>query len=264
MGAPEISNLALFFCFLLLLIPLFLSVIFRLKLVGTVLNSVVRMSIQLLLIGIFLKYLFDVDKPIITVAWLLVMITVAVFTVIRKNSLSVKKFLLPTLISFVLATFLVLYYFNELVVDLARVVEAKYTIAIGGMLLGNALSGNIIGTGNFYQRLKRDEDRYLYVLSAGATRMEALFPYFRESIASALKPTIANMATMGIVFLPGMMTGQIIGGSSPLLAIKYQLAIMIAIFTASTISVTFTILFTMRTCFNPYGTMRRDIFRTGS
>jgi putative ABC transport system permease protein len=254
MGASEISNLALFFCFLLLLIPLFMSVIFRLKLVGTMLNSVVRMSIQLLLIGIFLKYLFDVDKPIITI----------VFTVIRKNSLSVRKFLLPTLISFVLATFLVLYYFNELVVDLARVLEAKYTIAIGGMLLGNALSGNIIGTGNFYQRLKRDEDRYLYILSAGATRMEALFPYFRESIASALKPTIANMATMGIVFLPGMMTGQIIGGSSPLLAIKYQIAIMIAIFTASMISVTFTILFTMRTCFNPYGTMRRDIFRTRS
>lgn len=264
MSAPEISNLALLFCFLLLLIPLVISVVFRLRILGSTLNSVVRMSIQLLLIGVFLKYLFELDNPLITVAWLLIMITVAVITVIRKNNLSVRKFLLPTLISFVLATFFVLYYFNEFVVDLNRVLEAKYTIAIGGMLLGNALSGNIIATGNFYERLKRDEDRYLYNLAAGASKMEALFPYFRESIVSALKPTVANMATMGIVFLPGMMTGQIIGGSSPMLAIKYQIAIMIAIFTASTISVTFTILFTLRTCFSSYGTLRRDIFRTTS
>lgn len=262
MGAPEISDLALFFCFALLLIPLFISVLFRLRILGSTLNSVIRMSIQLLLIGIFLKYLFELDNPLVTVAWLLVMITVAVITVIRKNNLSVRKFLFPTLISFVIATFFVLYYFNELVVDLTRILEAKYTIAIGGMLLGNALSGNIIATGNFYERLKRDEDRYMYDLATGASKMEALFPYFRGSIVSALKPTVANMATMGIVFLPGMMTGQIIGGSSPLLAIKYQIAIMIAIFTASTISVTCTILFTMRTCFNPYGTLRRDIFRS--
>jgi putative ABC transport system permease protein len=261
MGAPEISNLALFFCFLLLLIPLAISMVFRLKILGSTLNSVVRMSIQLLLIGIFLKYLFELDNPLVTVVWLLVMITVAVITVIRRNSLSVRKFLLPTLISFVIATFFVLYYFNELIIDLNRILEAKYTIAIGGMLLGNALSGNIIATGNFYERLKRDEDRYLYHLATGASKMEALFPYFRESVVSALKPTVANMATMGIVFLPGMMTGQIIGGSSPVLAIKYQIAIMIAIFTASTISVMCTVLFTLRTCFSPYGTLRRDIFR---
>ena len=96
----------------------------------------------------------------------------------------------------------------QLEIDLSRILEAKYTIAIGGMLLGNALSGNIIATGNFYERLKRDEDRYLYYLATGASKMEALFPYFRGSIVSALKPTVANMATMGIVFLPGMMTGQ--------------------------------------------------------
>ncbi len=99
--------------------------------------------------------------------------------------------------------------------------EARYLIPIGGMILGNSLSGNVLGIGEFYADIKRNENRYLYNLSLGASRYEALLPYIRKSLRSAVRPTLANIATAGVVFLPGMMTGQILGGVSPLLVIKY-------------------------------------------
>jgi putative ABC transport system permease protein len=128
------------------------------------------------------------------------------------------------------------------------------------MLLGNSLRGNIIGIDNFYSLLRRNTNRYQYRLAMGATVLEALFPYFRDSLRSALQPTIATMATMGIVFLPGLMTGQILGGLSPLVAIKYQFVIMVAIFTSTTIAISLTILFTLRTCFDKYGVLRQELF----
>ncbi len=261
MQTPDISNFSLFLCSLLLIIPFVISVVFKLAIIKTTLTSVLRMAVQLLFIGIFLKYLFQFNNPIVNVFWLVIMVVVATFNVNRKINLRLKTFLLPIFISFIIATFFVILYLNQFVINLENIVDARFLIVIGGMLLGNSLRGNIIGIGNFYKMIKRDEERYLYNLSLGATVMEALAPYFKDSLISALQPTIATMATMGIVFLPGMMTGQILGGVSPLLAIKYQIAIMIAIFVSTTIAINLTILFTIKTCFNPYGLLKKEIFQ---
>jgi putative ABC transport system permease protein len=129
------------------------------------------------------------------------------------------------------------------------------------MLLGNALRGSVIGIRTFFDSIKKDTGRYRYRLALGATRIQALIPYIRECMNAALRPTIATMSTMGIVFLPGMMTGQILGGATPITAIKYQLLIMAAIFTCVNLSVLFTVIFTLPFGFTPYGTLRRDIFR---
>jgi putative ABC transport system permease protein len=219
MQTPDITIVSLFLCSLLLLIPLAVSLIFRLQIIRSTLWSVLRMAVQLVLIGIFLKYLFQFNNGILNVSWLIIMIFVATVNVINKTDLKFRFFVLPTLVSFVIATLFVVLYFTVVVLGLENIIDARYFVVIGGMLLGNSLRGDIIGIGNFYRAVKRNENRYLYHLACGATTMEALAPYFKESLVSALKPTIATMATMGIVFLPGMMTGQILGGVSPLLAI---------------------------------------------
>ncbi len=261
MYTPDISNFSLFLCSLLLIIPFIVSIIFKLQIIRTTLMSVVRMAVQLLLIAIFLKYVFQLNNPLVNILWLIVMIAVATFNVTRKINLELKTFLLPIFTSFIIATFSIILYLNAFVLDLENVADARFLIVIGGMLLGNSLRGDIIGIDNFYSMIKRNEERFIYNLSLGATIMEALSPYFKDSLVSALQPTIATMATMGIVFLPGMMTGQILGGVSPLLAIKYQIAIMIAIFVATTIAINITILLTIRTCFNPYGLLKKEIFQ---
>lgn len=189
------------------------------------------------------------------------MVIVATFNIIQKVKLDIKVFLVPTLFSLIVATFFIVLYFNSFVIRLSDVTDARFLIVVGGMLLGNSLRGDIIGIDNFYKAIKRNEQRRLYALASGATLFESLMPYFRESLVAALQPTIATMATMGIVFLPGMMTGQILGGVSPVLAIKYQIAIMVAIYTATTITVHLTIVLTMKTCFDAYGMLKAQIFR---
>ena len=118
----------------------------------------------------------------------------------------------------------------------------------------------ILGIADFYRVVHEQRDRYRYHLAAGASQMEALIPFFRDSLKAALNPTIGSMATMGVVFLPGMMTGQIIGGSTPDTAIRYQLAIMIAIFVCISLSVVLTILFSVRRSFDGFGNLRESIF----
>jgi putative ABC transport system permease protein len=258
---PEISYTALLLCSLLLTIPFIASLILGLHLIKSTLIAAFRMAVQLLLIGFFLKYLFQVNNPFLNIAWLLVMIGVATTNVVRRVNLRLKRFLLPVFISFIAATFFVLFYVMIFVVDLNNILDARYFVVIGGMLLGNSLRGNIIGIGDFYKTVRRNESRYLFSLSAGATKWEALLPFLRESFLAALQPTLASMATMGIVFLPGMMTGQILGGVSPLLAIRYQIVIMIAIYVSTTLAINLSIIFTINNCFNAYGVLQKDIFR---
>ena len=254
----SISSLAI--GFFLLGIPLALFWIYRIPLHRSMLYAVLRMTIQLILIGFFLTYLFKWNNPVVNVLWLLIMIIVAVFSALSHSGMKISKVILPTFFSFTIATLLVVLYLNTFVLRLNNVFEARYLIVLGGMLLGNSLRGNIIGITAFYKNIKLDYKRFLYILSLGASLEEAVQPYLRESIELALKPTLAAMATMGIVALPGMMTGVILGGVNPEMAIKYQIMIMLGITVSTITSVVLTIILTKNICFSKYGTLKDNIF----
>ena len=83
-------------------------------------------------------------------------------------------------------------------------------------------------------------------------------------IRAALAPTVASMATIGLVSLPGMMTGVILGGASPATAIKYQIAIMISIFSGTAITLAVGLWLTAKTSFTPSGVLDRTIFRNNA
>ena len=93
----------------------------------------------------------------------------------------------------------------------------------------------------------------------GATPKEACKPFFVESMQAALMPHLANMATVGIVSLPGMMTGQMISGGSPLTAIRYQVAIMVTMFVAMELSSFLSIKFSIRKAFDERGNLKTDL-----
>ena len=98
-------------------------------------------------------------------------------------------------------------------------------------------------------------------LMLGATRWEAVRSYFREAVKAAINPTIASMATMGLVSLPGMMTGQILGGSEPWLAVKYQIAIMICIFTSTTIASIINLKLSLAIAFNAFDVLKDEVIK---
>ena len=260
MGAIDISIYSLWMAFLLLLIPVVICLKYKVPLVSALFVSTLRMSIQLVLIGIYLKYLFVWNNTLLNIAWLIVMILVAIVTVTKQSALRTTKVIIPVFGSFFFATFSILLFLNVCVIRLDNMFDARYLIVLGGMMLGNSLRGTIIGVTSFYNTIKKDKKAYLYTLALGASQKEALLPYLRQSIELALKPSLATMATMGIVALPGMMTGVILGGTAPDVAIKYQIMIMLAIITSTVLSVVLTIILTIKTCFTSYGTLAEDVF----
>ena len=260
-GAVDIGYFALSLSALLLVFPIAISIIFKLKMVKSWLYSAARMAVQLLLVGLFLGFIFDLNRPIINIGWFLVMVAVATGTIIYRSNLRVTMLLVPAFVSILLVSGGLLLYFTTVILQLDNIFDAKYFIAIGGMLLGNSLRGNVVGLTSFYKQIKRNEGRFQYALGNGATLLEAIVPYLRDSLKQAFSPLIATMVTTGIVALPGMMTGQILGGSSPMVAVKYQIAIMITIGVALTLSTACTILMTIRIAFSDLGLLKPVIFR---
>ena len=260
MATPDIPLTGLVAAGLLLIIPVLIMHKTRLPMMRETIWSFLRMSVQLGLAGIFLTVLFEYNDPLLNALWLCVMITVAAYETIRKQELNIKRLYLPTCAAFACTTVLFLLYFDLLILQDGGLAEARFMIPIGGMLLGNALGGTIIAVSLFYNDLRRNENRYISSLSFGALRKEALMPYFRTALKAALKPSLGNVAVMGIVFLPGLMTGQLIAGLSPMTAIKYQIALMLTIYSSTTVCVTTAILLTSVSSFDEFGMLKKEIF----
>ncbi len=260
-AAPDIGLLRLLAAFGLLVIPLALSVFMRLGIVKQLLISAGRMTGQLFLVAILLIYLFRWDNPLLNVAWVIVMMFFACLSAMVNSKLAFRRFFVPVFLAYFVSTGLVLLFFNMVIVNYDNIFTARLMVVVGGMLLGNSLNSTIIGISHYYESIRKEGKRYLYLLSLGANQQEALLPFFRDALLAAMRPFMAGMATMGLVSLPGMMTGQILGGSDPETAIKYQIAIVLAIFTALTVSVALSIYFTSRKAFDAYGILKADLFR---
>jgi putative ABC transport system permease protein len=107
--------------------------------------------------------------------------------------------------------------------------DPRYAIPLLGMILGNCMTGIALGLDTLTTSLVSRRASVEAQLMLGATRQVAAAPVTREALRSALMPTINSMAVTGVVSLPGMMTGQILGGVPPAEAVKYQILVMFLI-----------------------------------
>ena len=253
------QNLAL--GYLLLIIPIVVFYYFRTGLIKDSLIASARMTVQLLLVGLYLEVIFRYNNPYINMLWVLIMVMIATITIIRRSDLSYRIFTLPVLVSILFSLFIVDVYFLGVVIRLDYFFDARYFIPITGMLLGNSLRTNIIALNTFYPGLKKNQIRYRYYLAHGATQKEALIPFMREALKASLNPLIATISVVGLISLPGMMTGQILGGSDPGVAIKYQIMLMLTIFITTLVTVVLTITIANRFVFDGYGNLKPGIIR---
>ncbi len=260
MGNGDISLYQLTLFYLLLLIPLASLWVMKLRgVVRELLVSVGRMTVQLGLIAFYLSFLFKLNNPWINLIWLLLMITVASFHILKQAGLSRKRLFFIPQVSLSLATVFVLVAMLVLIKP-DPWYDARYIIPLAGMLLGNCLTANILTLERFYSMLRSQQEGYMSELLSGATAFEAASPYLQESLKAALSPMIASMATIGVVYLPGMMTGQILGGIDPLTAVAYQIMIMAGIAISTILSAILNILLSLKVCFNSFGLLKRTVF----
>ena len=253
----ELPRMALLYG--LCLLPGLLLWLIGLRLSRDIGISILRMSIQLTLVGIYLKMLFDLNHPWLNGLWILMMLLVADLSILRRARLKARYFALATFTAIASSILLSTAYLVILVIQPTHFYDARYIVPLAGMILGNCLQGNVIALERFYSALRKNENEYATFLMLGATRWEAVRPYFRDAVKAAINPTIAGMATMGLVSLPGMMTGQILGGSEPWLAVKYQIAIMICIFTSTTIACIINLKLSLNIAFNAFDVLRDEV-----
>lgn len=255
----ELSWIGMGLIYILLVIPLVLNRILGLKISRNLLQTVIHMSLQLILIGYYLEVLFRLNNVWLNIGWLMVMMLIANITTLKRAHLSLSRMLAGQFVAIGISFLTVLFYFLLVALRLSPWYDAAYLVTIGGMLLGGIMRGNVVALERFYSALQQRNREFMAMQLLGATPREACRPFFVESMQAALMPHLANMATVGIVSLPGMMTGQMISGGSPLTAIRYQVAIMVTMFVAMELSSFLSIKFSIRKAFDERGNLRADL-----
>ncbi|MHB1314338.1 MAG: ABC transporter permease [Christensenellales bacterium] len=208
-----------------------------------------RMTVQLVLAGFILTYIFDNPHPLFTVLYLIAMTVFAVFRVLSKSKSINKKFKVAIAASLSGAGIAIVVFFVGVIVGM-NIFNPRYTIPLSGMIIGNAMTGVTLGMKTFTENIKTQRSKIEALLNIGATPKKILLPFVNNALETALLPTMNSMLGMGIISLPGMMTGQILSGTVPTTAILYQIAIIISITTVVCLSVFSSLYFGYRTLYN--------------
>jgi len=248
-GAVQISLIRFLMIYLLLLLVLAVMKKCRIRETKLLVVSSVRMTVQLVLAGLILTYIFANPHPAFTVIYILVMDLFAVYRVISKNKGLNRRFQAAIAGAMSLSGFCVLAFFVLAVVN-QDIFNPQYAIPLSGMLFGNAMTGVNLGIKSFRENIESERLQIETLLDFGGKPQEVLLPFVNRALETALLPTLNSMVGMGIVSLPGMMTGQILSGTLPTTAILYQIAIMIAICTVVCLSVFGSLYLGYRTLYN--------------
>lgn len=208
-----------------------------------------RMTVQLVLAGLILTYIIENPHPLFTVAYFVLMTGFAIVRTLNNNRGLNRGFKLAIAGSISFAGLFVVVFFVYLVVG-ESVFNPQYMIPVSGMVVGNAMTGTILGVKTFRESFSGQRNKIEALLNIGAKPKKILLPFVNQAIETALLPTLNSMLGMGIIALPGMMTGQILSGTLPTTAILYQIAIMIAITTAVCLAVFGSLYFGYRSIYN--------------
>ncbi len=231
-GINNISITSLLISSSLVLVTLFFSYWQKLRLEKEVIIGVVRAVVQLVIVGYILEYVFGYKNPVFTTLLLLFMIFNAAYNAAKRGK-AIKKGLIISFLSITVGTIVTL---AILVLSKTIQYEPYQIIPVSGMIVGNAM----VALGLCYKQMATDfknkREEVETKLSLGADILPSSIEIIRDSIKTGMLPTIDSTKTLGIVSLPGMMTGLILAGSSPMEAIKYQIMVTFMLLSTTSIS----------------------------
>jgi putative ABC transport system permease protein len=208
-----------------------LSVIFGLKVHLSLFVAAIRMVVQLTLVGLVLTTLFSVVSPLWTGIAALAMVLFAGHEAALRQERRLSSWWSYGLGTgcMMMSSVLVTVFALMIALRADPWYDPRYAIPLLGMILGNCMTGVGLGLNTLTTSLVSRRASVEAQLMLGATRQVAAAPVMREALRSALMPTINSMSATGVVSLPGMMTGQILGGVPPAEAVKYQILVMFLI-----------------------------------
>jgi putative ABC transport system permease protein len=232
MEGTKIVNLGLFDLTITYGLVLLAIALARLRNIGQEWQMVwasVRMVIQLFAVGSLLHLVFAFKSPLAVMTILLVMGLCTLQVVGSRIKHKMPHFYRVMGISLLAGCGGATFVLCGLVINYSPWYDPRYLIPLAGMIIGNSMNGASLAAERLAAGLRERREEIETAICLGATARQAAEPVVRQAFQAALMPTINTMAAMGIVSLPGMMTGQILSGTEPIIAVRYQIAIMCAI-----------------------------------
>jgi putative ABC transport system permease protein len=231
-GSVDIDNTSLLIASSLVLVSLYLSYSQKLGLEKETLVSVARAVVQLVIVGYILEYIFGLESPLFTTLLLLFMTFNAAYNASKRGK-GINKILEISFGAIATGTVLTL---STLVFSGTIAYEPYQIIPVGGMIISNSM----VALGVCYKQMlsdfKNKREEVETKLSLGADILPSSIGIIRDAIKTGMIPTIDSARTLGIVSLPGMMTGLILAGISPIEAIKYQIMVTFMLLSTTSIS----------------------------
>jgi putative ABC transport system permease protein len=212
----------------------------RLDLEKTLLIGTLRTFVQLTLMGYILTWFFQQKHWAFMVTLLIIMIFIASYEGWRRQQQEIPHFFLSMMVALMGSAIIVLGTILLFILEVEPWYSPYAAIPIGGMIIGNSLNSSS--------------------LTANRSK-EAVYEAMKTSINSALIPNINGMMTVGIVQIPGVMTGQILAGIDPLVAVRYQIMIMYMWFTSSALSNVILLALVYRQYFTTEMQLRKELLR---
>ena len=189
-----------------------LAVMFRWQLKAfTGLYANIRMVLQLFLVGYFLTYVFETKKPLVIILLIVVMIGVSAWIALRSLEEKDIKSYFMFFISIGVPGLILLGLITQFVLQMQKWFEPSLVVPIAGMIFANSMNTVSLAAERFESEIKRDKD---------------YFNARRLALDVSLIPQINSLFAVGLVALPGMMTGQILSGIDPVIAVRYQIMVM--------------------------------------
>lgn len=257
-GPVDLSALELALAALLLLANGAVSIWLGLGLGRKLVIAGARTVVQLMLLGYVLVYVFETSSAWLVGSICALMVVLAAHESVKRAGRRYRGIRTHAFVSLLLAAGVSVLVATAVVIRPDPWWSPRYLIPLVGMVLGNGLTGISIGLDRCLAKFDDGRAEVELWIAVGATPWEAARPVAAEAIRAGLIPILNTMSVVGLVTIPGMMTGQILGGTDPGLAARYQMLVMFLISGATAAGTTGVVLFAVRALFDSRGRLRTE------
>jgi len=238
-----------------------LSIRLALGVTRELLVATVRTYVQLIALGFVLRWVFGVSSPWLVVGIVLLMVLFAAQIVARRSPDAPRHTFGSAFVAMALTGFIVTFSVTGVIVQVHPWYLPQYVIPLAGMVIGNSMTGIGLAIERLFSDLDARSDEVLALTALGATPWEAAHGSVRDALRAGLIPTINSMAAAGLVFIPGMMAGQVLAGADPVVATSYQIVVMLMVSAATALGSVVALLLTYKRRFSEQGVFIERGFR---
>ena len=258
-GAIHLTAGDLVIAVLLIFVAGFTSAMLRLGMGRRLVVASFRTVVQLLLVGYLLRYIFAVDHPGLIFAAAVFMSIFAGFTAVRRPARTFRGATWRACLTLIITGLATVFIVTRVIIGAEPWYRPQYLIPLLGMILGNSLTGISLALDSLLASFSEHREEIEMQLALGATSWEAARKSVAEAVRRGMIPIINAMMVVGVVSLPGMMTGQILAGADPMEAVKYQIVVMFMIAAASTAGAIGVTVLVFRRLFSEHHQLRSEL-----